>query len=300
MKIAVCGSNGYVGRALVASLQSQGHEVREVARPRHDLTNFEDCKSAVYGMNQVYNLAAKVGGIDFIQKSRLDCILSSRINTNLLMACRELGVQRYFFASSACVYPSNDFPIAENYAYPSRPEPGYGEEKLFGEQMCRAFREAGAVETRVARLFTLYGPGDNKKHNHAPAELCKKIALAKLLQHDSVEIWGNGNQTRSLLYIDDCVDGIQRVMNSGLIDPVNLSGSEGLSINRLADLIEEIAGVELVHKYRLSAVTGVAHRTSDNGKILRELGWEPPTKLRDGLEKTFRWWWDWALANANS
>lgn len=308
----VCGGSGFVGRALIERLKQDGHEVKCVSRGvpaecgwsnepweikdgveyiKADLSKPDHAIGIVRDAKHVYNLAASVGGIDFIQNNRADCMLSAQINMNLLQACKKFGTQRYFFASSACVYSSNDFPITENFAHPANPERGYGWEKIFGEQLCREFREAGYVDTRVARYFTLYGPGDDKKHNHFPAELCKKIARAKFLSHKHIEVWGNGTQVRSLLFIDDCVEGTIRLMNSGVTEPLNLSGAEYGTTNQMIDLVQQIAGTDLGVQYVIGPI-GVQSRFSNNTRIQRVLGWEPRVGLREGFEKTWRYWWD--------
>lgn len=317
--VVVAGGLGFVGRELIADLKCQGHtNIRSVSRnideitswkqfhePRierrdgvvymsADLSDERQALGALRDARYVYNLAAAVGGIDFIQANRAACMLSAQININLLKACQKVGVQKYFFASSACVYSSNEFPCAENYAIPANPERGYGWEKLFGEQLCREFREGGDVENRVARLFTLYGPGDDKKHNHFPAELCKKIATAKILAHKEIELWGDGSQVRSLLFIDDCVTGIQKIMHSGVTTPLNLSSPEWATVNQMADMVQGIAGTDLQVNY-VEGTVGVQSRYSDNRTILEKIGWEPSTPLREGLEKTWRFWWEWAL-----
>lgn len=311
----VAGGRGFVGRALIADLKRQGHtRIRSVSRnidnitewkqfhePRierrdgveyvsADLSDERQALGALRDARYCYNLAASVGGIDFIQANRATCMLSAQININLLKACQHVGVQKYFFASSACVYSSNEFPCAENYVVPANPERGYGWEKLFGEQLCREFRESGLVETRVARYFTLYG-GDTKKHLHFPDSLCKKIATAKILARKSIELWGDGSQVRSLLFIDDAVTGTQKIMHSGVTTPMNLSSPEWATVNQMADMVQDIAGTDLQVNY-VQGVVGVQSRYSDNRAILEKIGWEPSTPLREGMEKTWRFWWD--------
>lgn len=291
--IVVAGGNGFVGRALIEDLKRRGHtNVFSASRSEGiDLTDEAQALAAVRGARHVYNLAASVGGIDFIQANRFSCMLGAQININLLKACKKVGVQKYFFASSACVYSSNDFAIRESYTDFASPERGYGWEKLFSEQLCREAQASGSVDTRVARYFTLYGPGDDKKHNHFPAELCKKIARAKILGQKSIDLWGDGLQTRSLLYIDDCVEGTVRLMNSGEITPVNLSDAEPASVWEMANLVQTIAGTNLLVKFG-GGTTGVQSRFSDNTKIRQSLGWEPSISLREGFDKTWRYWWD--------
>jgi len=300
--VVIAGGRGFVGRALIAELKKRGHtKIRCVSRGRDeqwetrngveytcaDLSDFHQALGSVRDAKYVFNLAAMVGGIDFIQNNRFLCMLSAKINMNLLVGCRHVDAVRYFFASSACVYPSNGFPIRENYAYPANPQPGYGWEKIFGEQLCKEFGN----NTRVARYFTLYGPGDDKPHNHFPAEICKKIAYAKFNGLKEIEVWGNGSQTRSLLYIDDCVEGTLRLMESDVDVPLNLSHSEYLSVAQMTDLVQQIAGSDLTIKY-VPGVVGVQSRYSDNTWIKRKLDWEPKVGMREGFEKTYRWWYD--------
>lgn len=305
--ITICGGTGFLGRALAKNLREQGNKVRVIARTVYsvpqiegveylaaDLNDRSETMNVIAGSRFVYNLAASVGGIHFIRRNRAACMFASRINMNLLEACYTYGVQRYFYASSACVYSSHDFPTQENRSEPANPERGYGWEKLFGEQSCREFRENGLVDTRVARLFTMYGPGDEKRSNHFPSEICKKIAWAKRLGHKSIDVWGDGNQIRSFLYVDDAVEGVQRVMNSGLTKPVNLSSPRGAQIKGIVNLVQDIAGTNFDVHYG-SGTTGVQSRYSDNSLIFKELDWEPATKYEDGFRLTWNWWWDKAL-----
>jgi nucleoside-diphosphate-sugar epimerase len=238
-----------------------------------------------------------MGGIGFIENNKALCMLSVLINTHLLEAARHHGVERFFFSSSACVYSGekqnrpDGAPLKEEDAYPAIPEDGYGWEKLFSERMCRHFLEDFGLETRVARYHNVYGPhgayeGGREK---APAALCRKVAEASLNGERSIEIWGNGEQTRSFMYIDDCVTGTQMIMHSDIRYPINLGSAELVTINELVDLIEDISGVTLQRKYDLTKPRGVEGRNSDNARILEELGWEPNIPLREGLEKTYAW-----------
>lgn len=319
-RIVVAGGLGFVGRALIADLKSQGNtNIRSVSRNINPLTPWQkfhephietrdgveymsadlsderQALGALRDARYVYNLAASVGGIDFIQANRTLCMLSAQIDINILKACQKVGVSKLFYASSACVYPSNSAACAESYAEPFCGERGYGWAKMFGEQLCREFRDSGNVETRVARYFTLYG-GDTKKHPHFADSLCKKLATAKILAHKSIELWGDGTQVRSLLYIDDCVIGTRKIMDSGVTRPINLSSPEYATVAQMADLVQEIAGTDLQVNYG-GGVTGVHSRYADNGRIRQELGWEPAVSLTEGLEKTWRFWWDWAVKN---
>jgi len=224
-------------------------------------------------------------------------MLSVLINTHLLMAARKFGVERFFYASSACVYAAdkqvseNVIPLKEADAYPAMPEDGYGWEKLFSERMCRHFREDFGVTTRVARYHNVYGPhgtydGGREK---APAAICRKVIQAKISGKHEIEIWGDGHQTRSFMYIDDCLKGTQAILNSNILEPINLGSSEVVTINGLVDIVEEIAGIKLKRSYNLKAPKGVNGRNSDNSLIQKYLQWEPDTRLRDGMEKTYAW-----------
>jgi nucleoside-diphosphate-sugar epimerase len=252
---------------------------------------------AVDGADRVFNLAADMGGIGFIEGNKAQCMLSVLINTHLLLAARDAGVGRYFYASSACVYAAGkqDRPdvsaLAEPDAYPAAPEDGYGWEKLFSERMCRHFADDFGIATRVARYHNVYGPygayeGGREK---APAAICRKVAAAVLSGDDTIEIWGDGRQTRSFTYIDDCVTGTQLIAGSDIGEPLNLGSSEMVTINQLVDLVEAVAGVSLNRLYLPDAPQGVRGRSSDNTIIRAELGWEPSTPLATGIEATYRW-----------
>jgi nucleoside-diphosphate-sugar epimerase len=235
----------------------------------------------------------------FIENNKGLCMISVLINTHLLMGAREHGVKRYFYASSACVYNGDkqkdkkiETFLKEEDAYPAMPEDGYGWEKLFSERMCRHFREDWKVPTRVARFHNVYGPygtweGGREK---APAAMCRKVIEAKMSGKHDIEIWGDGLQTRSFMYIDDCLKGIYMITGSETWhDPINLGSAEGVTINQLVDIVEDIAGIKLKRRYNLDAPKGVAGRNSDNTLINKVFGWEPNTKLRDGMEKTYAW-----------
>lgn len=312
-KIVVCGGGGFIGGHLISALKQQGYQnLRAVdIKPQSewyqrfdeadnlvlDLQNKSACYQAIQGASLVYNLAADMGGMGFIENNRALCMLSVLINTHLLMAAKEIGVRRFFYASSACVYNADKqrdpdvTALKEEDAYPAMPEDGYGWEKLFSERMCRHFREDFGVETRVARFHNVYGPfgtydGGREK---APAAICRKVIEAKLSKRPEIEIWGDGNQTRSFMYIDDCLKGTQMILNSEITAPINLGSSEMVSINRLVDIVEEIAGITLKRRYKLDAPKGVNGRNSDNSLIKQYLGWEPSTRLKDGIEKTYAW-----------
>ena len=255
---------------------------------------------AVGDADAVYNLAADMGGMGFIENNKALCMLSVLINTHLLVAAREAGVSRYFYASSACVYNAAkqavpDAPgLAEADAYPAMPEDGYGWEKLFSERMCRHFHEDFGMETRVARYHNVYGPdgtydGGREK---APAAICRKVIRAKLSGDHRILIWGDGSQTRSFTYIDDCLEGTRRLMDSDVPEPLNVGSSEMVTINQLVDVVEGIADITLHREYDPSAPRGVAGRNSDNTLIKERLRWEPSTPLAVGLEATYRWIFD--------
>src|SRR5947209_7368566 len=310
-KIVVCGGGGFIGGHLVADLLRQGRDVRAVDQKpldewyqlfpeaenlRLDLQEKENCERAVADVDLVYNLAADMGGMGFIESNKALCMLSVLINTHLLMASKDAGVDRFFFSSSACVYAAdkqtdpNVTALKEEDAYPAMPEDGYGWEKLFSERMCRHFREDFKLNARVARYHNVYGPfgtydGGREK---APAAVCRKVITAKLSGKHEIEIWGDGKQTRSFMYIDDCLKGTQAILASEILEPINLGSSELVTINGLVDIVEEIAGVKLKRHYNLSAPKGVNGRNSDNTLINKYLNWEPGTRLRDGMERTYR------------
>jgi nucleoside-diphosphate-sugar epimerase len=313
--VVVTGAGGFIGGHLVAHLARTGASVRAVdVKPLEDwhqhtagveemvrdLSLLEGARDAVTCAAAVYNLASDMGGMGFIEANKAACMLSVLINTHLLGAARRAGVERYFFASSACVYAAGKqdspavTPLAEADAYPAMPEDGYGWEKLFSERMCRHFTEDFGLTTRVARYHNVYGPfgawrGGREK---APAAVCRKVAEAVVTGRHEIEIWGDGAQTRSLTYIDDCLHGTELIMNGDAADPVNVGSAELVSINELVSLVEDIAGVRLERTYRLDAPVGVRGRNSDNTMIRDRYGWEPAIGLRDGLERTYAWVYD--------
>jgi nucleoside-diphosphate-sugar epimerase len=269
-----------------------------------DLRNPDECRTCVNGIDYVINLAADMGGMGYIEAHRARCMISVLINTNLLCAAKEAGVDRFFFASSACVYnidkqrEADVTPLREDDAYPAMPEDGYGWEKLFSERMCRHFREDFGVETRVARYHNVYGPhgtwfGGREK---APAALCRKVAEAKLSGKHEIEIWGDGGQTRTFMYIDDCIFGTLMLTASDFADPINIGSAELVTLNQLVDTLESIADIKLRRKYVLDAPKGVRGRSSDNTLIQKAFGWEPKISLYEGLEKTYRWIYDQVVA----
>ncbi|MEZ5062913.1 MAG: NAD-dependent epimerase/dehydratase family protein [Solirubrobacterales bacterium] len=321
--VLVAGAGGFIGGHLVARLLSEGHEVRAAdIKPldewfqihdaaenvRLDLTRAENCDRAVDGIADVYNLASDMGGMGFIENNKALCMLSVLINTHLLMSAKDGGCERYFYASSACVYPdyrqSETFNpgLKESDAYPAMPEDGYGWEKLFSERLCRHFLEDFGLQTRSFRYHNVYGPhgtwtGGREK---APAAISRKVAEAKLGGTGRIPIWGDGKQSRSFMYIDDCVEGTRRLMESDVTEPLNLGSDEMVTIDELVSIVEDIAGVELERVYDTSAPQGVRGRNSDNDLIKERLGWAPSVSLRAGLEETYRWVYDQVAAASHA
>jgi len=314
--IVVCGGGGFIGGHLVKWLKTNTdapiravdikpvnewyQAVAGVENLSLDLQRLENCQRALKKAGTVYNLAADMGGMGFIENNKALCMLSVLINTHLLMAGRDAGIERFFFASSACVYNAdkqrdpNVVALKEEDAYPAMPEDGYGWEKLFSERMCRHYREDFGIPTRSARYHNVYGPygtydGGREK---APAAICRKIIEAKMSGRHKIDIWGDGTQTRSFMYISDCVRGTLAITTSDILEPINLGSSELVTINQLVDIVEEIAGITVKREYKLDAPKGVNGRNSDNTKIQQYLGWEPGVTLRDGMEQTYRWIYD--------
>jgi nucleoside-diphosphate-sugar epimerase len=312
-RVVVCGAGGFIGGHLVKSLQKSGAtEIRAVdIKPLDewyqttpgvenlslDLQDKKNCYLAAEDMDVVFQLAADMGGMGFIENNRALCMLSVLINTHMLLAAKELGVKGFFYSSSACVYNGEKqtspdvIALKEEDAYPALPEDGYGWEKLFSERMCRHFEEDFGLRCRVARFHNVYGPhgtwdGGREK---APAAICRKVIAAELSGKHEIEIWGDGHQTRSFMYIDDCTKGVHAIFESEIREPINLGSSELVTINQLVDIVEDIAGVKLKRNYNLTAPRGVNGRNSDNTKIKQYLGWEPSIRLKDGLAKTYAW-----------
>ncbi len=321
-RIVVWCGGGFIGAHLIAELRRQGYSnLRSVdIKPLSqwyqrfpdvenlvlDLRDKEACYQAVQGASRVYNFAADMGGMGFIENNKGLCMLSVLINTHLLMAVRDIGVERFFFSSSACVYNADKqkspeiVPLKEEDVYPAMPEDGYGWEKLFSERMCRHFREDFGLQTRVARFHNVYGPhgtydGGREK---APAAICRKIIQAKLSGKHEIEVWGDGTRTRSFMYIDDCLKGVQMIMESDIIEPLNLGSSELVTVNQLVDIVEDIAGIKVKRNYKLDAPQGVNGRNSDNTRIKQYLGWEPSIPLRVGLEKMYAWIYEQMTKNS--
>ena len=312
MKILVAGAGGFIGGHLVGKLLKDGHEVRavdiketDIWFQRHqgaenlslDLNDLKSAEISVTGAEHVYNLACNMGGMGFISNHKAACMMSVLINTNLLLASKNAQVSRYFFASSACVYPDyrqmdSDIPgLREEDAYPAMPEDGYGWEKLFSERLCRHYREDFGLETRIARFHNVYGPegtfdGGREK---APAAICRKVANAIQNNETEINIWGDGNQTRSFMYIEDCLNGIEKIMHGDFHDPINLGSSESVTINQLLEIVSKIANEKFTRKHDLTAPQGVRGRNSDNTLIKKVFGWEPSISLEKGLKETFDW-----------
>ena len=314
--IVVAGGGGFIGGHLLQRLLDQGYtrlrsiDIKpldqwfqvhpQVDNQVLDLREKPACYEACTGADYVFDLACDMGGMGFIENHKAACMLSVLINTHLLMASRDAGVKRYLYSSSACVYAHGkqtevDNPgLREADAYPAMPEDGYGWEKLFSERMCRHFSEDYALPTRVARYHNVYGPhgswdGGREK---APAAICRKVIQAKLSGRHDIEIWGDGQQTRSFMYIDDCLDGTLRLMISNVAEPLNIGSDRMVTINQLVDIAEAIAGIRLTRSYKLDAPLGVRGRNSDNTLVRDKLGWEPATDLESGLEITYRWIYD--------
>jgi nucleoside-diphosphate-sugar epimerase len=313
--VLVAGGGGFIGGHLVADLLGQGLTVRSVdVKPQDqwyqvhdgaenvvaDLSLLDAATAQTAGAREVYMLAADMGGMGFIENNKAACMLSVLTSTHMLQAAQRHEVERFFYSSSACVYAADKqtdtaiTALKESDAYPAMPEDGYGWEKLFTERMCRHFREDYALTTRVARYHNVYGPhgtwdGGREK---APAAVCRKIATAAITGDHEIEIWGDGEQTRSFMYITDCLQGSQMILKGDSPEPVNLGSSELVSINQLVDIVEQIAGVVCERKYKLDAPQGVRGRNSDNAQIRETYGWEPSVSLAAGLAETYAWVFD--------
>lgn len=311
--ILVAGAGGFIGGHVLAHFHRlgvrnlRGADIKPLGRWFQridgadnrvlDLRRIEDCRAATKGMDYVFNFACDMGGMGFIESHKAECMLSVLINTHMLMAAREAGVKRYLYSSSACVYNADKqveaevTALKEADAYPAMPEDGYGWEKLFSERMCRHFAEDFELETRIVRFHNVYGPwgtydGGREK---APAAICRKVIAAKLKGEHEIEIWGDGRQTRSFMFIDDCLKGVIGIMLSDWAEPINVGSSELVSINQLVDMVESIANITLKRHYNLAAPKGVRGRNSDNTLIRQVLNWEPSTRLIDGLRETYAW-----------
>jgi len=311
--VVVTGAGGFIGGHLVSELRRRGHgRIRavdykpldewyqtfdDVENRVFDLREAAACEAAARDSRYIFNLAADMGGMGFIELNKAACMLTVLINTHMLMAARKAGTERFFYSSSACVYAAEKQtvaevqPLREPDAYPAMPEDGYGWEKLFSERMCRHFTEDFGLVTRVARYHNVYGPfgtydGGREK---APAAVCRKVIKAVQSGSGEIEIWGDGEQTRSFTYIDDCLDGTLRLTESEVSEPLNIGSDQLVTINQLVDIVEAIAGVKLKRRYKLDAPKGVRGRNSDNTLIKQRLGWAPSVRLEDGMRKTYEW-----------
>ena len=309
-RVVVTGAGGFIGNRLVQYLKSQGSWVRgvDVQLPGYgdtdadqfevlDLSELESCRRATAGVDEVYALAADMGGMGYISQNHARILRQNAlINMHTIEAARENGVRRYLFASSACIYPeylqdSTDVrPLREEDAYPAQPQDAYGWEKLVTERLCMHYRAECDLETRIVRFHNIFGPygtwrGGREK---APAALSRKIAIAKLTRNPEVQIWGDGEQTRSFCYVDDCVVGLTKVMESDYAEPLNLGQDRLVTINELVDMIAEIAGIDVEKRY-VPGPQGVRGRNSDNSRLREVVGWEPEISLEDGLARTYSW-----------
>ena len=313
-KILVVGAGGFIGGHLVRRLLDDGNSIVATdIKPKEfwfqdyenaqnyysmDMKEIQNCRKVTKDVDFVFNMACNMGGMGFIENNKAECMQSVLINTNLLISCKESGVQRYFFSSSACAYNTTKQEeifikgLKEEDAYPANPEDGYGWEKLFSERMCRHFMEDYNIQVRVARYHNIYGPygtydGGREK---APAALCRKVINAKKNNENKIEVWGDGKQTRTFLYIDDCIEGTLRLFESDYSEPVNIGSDEQVSINQMIEIIEEISGIKkLKRSYQLDKPKGVRGRSSNNDLVKKVLNWSFKVKLRDGLKKTYNW-----------
>ena len=323
MKYLVTGAGGFIGGHLVKRLIEQGHEVTCVdVKPLEfwfqsfdscknyslDLKDYNNCLMVTKNIDYIYNMACNMGGMGFIENNKAECMLSVLINTNLLRSCLVNKVKKYFFSSSACVYNASKQSevfvpgLKETDAYPADPEDGYGWEKLFSERMCRHFNEDFGLDVRIVRYHNVYGPigtydGGREK---APAALCRKIALAKMNNDKIIDIWGDGEQTRSFMFIEDCIKGTEKIFNSNSADVFNLGSDEQVSINQMVSMIEKIAGYQVEKNYQLDKPKGVRGRSSDNSKLLNHIEWAPEIKLLEGLERTYKWIFDQLNSQENT
>ena len=312
-KFLISGAGGFIGGHLVKSLMNEGHQVVCAdVKPLHlwfqlfeenknyslDLKEYENCLMVSKGVDYIYNMACNMGGMGFIENNKAECMQSVLINTNLLIACKEDKVEKYFFSSSACAYNKTKQQdvfidgLKETDAYPADPEDGYGWEKLFSERMCRHFMEDYGIQVRIARYHNIYGPygtydGGREK---APAALCRKIIQSKMNNENKIQVWGDGKQTRTFLYVDDCVEGTLRLFESDHSEPVNIGSDEQVSINQMIEIIEEISNTKKLElEYQLDKPKGVRGRSSNNDLVKKVLNWSFQIKLKDGLKRTYEW-----------
>ena len=312
MNILVTGAGGFIGGHIVKKLLSQNHKVRAVdiknlnewfqvfdkaENISKDLTIKENCYVSCKDMDEVINMACNMGGMGFIENNKALCMLSVLVNTHMLMACKEYKIKKYFFSSSACVYNADKQNktfiegLKEEDAYPALPEDGYGWEKLFSERMCRHFLEDYKLDVKIARYHNIYGPNGTYEggREKAPAALCRKIINAEFKKNDSIEVWGDGQQTRSFLYIDDCVDATLNFFGSKYHGPINIGSEEQVSINQMIEIIEQFSKKKFKKIYQLDKPKGVRGRSSNNNLIRKLLNWEPKYTLKEGLFQTYNW-----------
>ena len=313
-KILVVGAGGFIGGHLVKKLLANGNQIVCCdIKPKEywfqdfdetenhyamDMKDILNCRKVSNGVNYVFNMACNMGGMGFIENNKAECMQSVLINTNLLVACNEHKIEKYFFSSSACAYNIDKQQqsfiegLKEDDAYPANPEDGYGWEKLFSERMCRHFMEDYGIQVRIARYHNIYGPygtydGGREK---APAALCRKIIQAKKENSQSIDVWGDGEQTRTFLFIDECIEGTLKLFESDYSEPINIGSDEQVSINQMIDIISEIAEIEKLNKnYQLDKPKGVRGRSSNNDLIKKVLNWSYQMSLKDGLTKTYKW-----------
>ena len=313
-KVLIVGAGGFIGGHLVSKILENGNDiVASDIKPKEywfqdfdnvenhyatDMKDISNCKKVTQGVDYVFNMACNMGGMGFIENNKAECMQSVLINTNLLIACKENKVQRYFFSSSACAYNKDKQQdvfiegLKEEDAYPANPEDGYGWEKFFSERMCRHFQEDYGLEVRIARYHNIYGPygtydGGREK---APAALCRKVIEAKKNNKDIIDVWGDGEQTRTFLYVDECVEGTLRLFESDYSEPVNIGSDEQVSINQMIGIIEEISGGSKFKKnYQLEKPKGVRGRSSNNDLVKKVLNWSYQMSLKEGLTKTYTW-----------
>ena len=313
-KILVVGAGGFIGGHLVKKLLDNGNSIVSTdIKPKEywfqdfeitenyysmDMKDIYNCRKVTKNIDYVFNMACNMGGMGFIENNKAECMQSVLINTNLLIACKESEIKKYFFSSSACAYNKNKQEkvfiegLKEGDAYPADPEDGYGWEKLFSERMCRHFMEDYGIEVRVARYHNIYGPygtydGGREK---APAALCRKVIKAKNNKDNKIEVWGDGLQTRSFLYVDDCIEGTLRLFESDYSDPLNIGSDEQVSINQMIEIIEDISGIEKLERvYQLDKPKGVRGRSSNNDLAKKVLSWSFKIKLKEGLKNTYDW-----------
>ena len=311
-KFLVCGAGGFIGGHFVRDLVKSGNEVvcADIKPFEHwfqisdenknyslDLKEYENCLKVTEGIDYIYNMACNMGGMGFIENNKALCMLSVLVNTHMLMACKEYKIKRYFFSSSACAYNTDlqkDPKITglkESDAYPAMPEDGYGWEKLFGERMCRHFFEDYGLDVKVARYHNIYGPNGTYDggREKAPAAICRKVINSILNNEDNIDVWGDGNQTRSFLYVADCVEATLKLFDSEHHGPINIGSEEQVSINEMIEKIEKISNKNVKKNYQLDKPKGVMGRNSDNTLIRSQLKWEPKFTLYQGLKKTYQW-----------